>query len=206
MLTARVQLPKFAYPDQRRRELVDAFTTRLRQVPGVQAVTYTDGPPLGIYGATAFMLDSRQVQAASHTIGSGYFAAMGIRVLDGRDFSEEDVATSRPVFIVNRAFARRYLNPAPVGQHVRGWVREGRGDWEVIGVVDDVRHRGVTEPPELEVYRYRDREDAVVSTSPTLIVRTSGIPPRSRRRCEAWCVRRIRPWSSTRSARWRTGS
>jgi predicted lysophospholipase L1 biosynthesis ABC-type transport system permease subunit len=80
------------------------------------------------------------------------------------------------VFIVNRSFARRYLKPAPVGQRVRGWVREGRDSWEIIGVVDDVRHRGMTEAPELEVYRYRERDDVRVSTSPTFIARTSGDP------------------------------
>ncbi|HJR58041.1 MAG TPA: ABC transporter permease [Vicinamibacterales bacterium] len=176
VLTARLQLPRFAYSDERRAELVEALTARLRAVPGVQAVTYTDGPPLGIYGGTAFMLDSRQVQAASHTISPGYFAAMGIRIVDGRDFTDEDVATSRPVFIVNRAFARRYLSAEPVGQRVRGWVRKGRGHWEVIGVVDDVRHRGMTEPPELEVYLYREGGVRRVSAAPTFIVRTSGDP------------------------------
>ena len=176
VLTARVQLPGFAYPDHRRAELVDAITERLRAVPTVRAVTFTGGPPLGVYGGTAFMLDDRRVQAASHTVTPGYFAAMGIRILEGRDFTEEDVATSRPVFIVNRAFARRYLSATPVGQRVRGWVRERREHWEVIAVVDDVRHRGVTEPAELEVYRYRERDDRRVSTAPTFIVRTSGDP------------------------------
>ena len=176
VLTARVQMPKFVYPDHRRAELVKLIVERLRTLPGVSAVTFSDGPPLGIYGGSAFMLDERRVQAASRTITPGYFAAMGIRILDGRDFTDEDIATSRPVFIVNRSFARRYLSATPVGQRVRGWVREERGHWEIIGVVDDVRHRGVIEPPELEVYRYRERDNVGVSTSPTFIVRTAGDP------------------------------
>jgi predicted permease len=176
VLIARVQLPSFAYPDHRRAQLIDAIVERLRAIPGVAAASYSDGPPLGIYGGTAFMLDDRRVTAASRTVTPGYLAAMGIRILEGRDFTADDVATSRPVFIVNRSFAQRYLGPRPVGQRVRGWVREGRDHWEIIAVVDDVRHRGVTEPPELEIYRYRERDDLRVSTSPTVIVRTSGDP------------------------------
>jgi putative ABC transport system permease protein len=176
VLIARVQLPSFAYPDHRRAQIVATITERLRGVPGVSAVSYSDGPPLGIYGGTAFMLDDRRVQATSRTITPGYFMAMGISILEGRDFSADDIATSRPVFIVNRSFARRYLGATPVGQRVRGWVREGRAYWEIIAVVDDVRHRGVTEPPEFEVYRYRERDNLRVSTSPTFIVRTAGDP------------------------------
>jgi hypothetical protein len=100
---------------------------------------------------------------------------MGMR-LAGRDFTAEDIATDRPVFIVNRSFARQYLGNTPAGQRVRGWVREERGYWEIIGVVDDVRHRGVTEPAEPEVYRYRARDGRRVPSAPVLIVRTNGDP------------------------------
>jgi putative ABC transport system permease protein len=175
VLTARVQMPAFAFAAERRMQIVEEVTARLREVPGVKAVTVSDGPPLGIYGGTAFMIDDRQAQASSRTVTPGYFAAMGMR-LEGRDFTDEDVATSRPVFIANRTFARQYLGPTPVGQRVRGWVREQRGTWEIIGVVDDVRHRGVTEPPEPEVYRCREKDDRSMSPAPTFIVRTAGEP------------------------------
>lgn len=176
VLTARLQLPGFAYTPERRAEFVDRTIERLRAVPSVTAVTYSDGPPLGIFGGTAFMLDGRQVQASARTVTPGYFAGMGMRLLAGRDFTDEDVATNRAVFIVNRSFARQYLRSDPVGQRVSGWVREGRGDWEIIGLVDDVRHRGATEPGEPEIYRYRPRSGYRLSVSPTLIVRTAGDP------------------------------
>ena len=123
------------------------------------------------------MLDDRQAQASSRTVSPGYFAAMGISIVAGRDFTAEDVASDRPVFIVNRTFARQYLRSSPVGQRIRGWVKKGREHWEVIGVVDDIRHRGVTEPAEPEVYVYRARADlSSYSSAPTFIVRTSGDP------------------------------
>jgi putative ABC transport system permease protein len=179
VLTARVQMPAFAYQPPRRAELTEAILERLRAVEGVTAATFSDGPPLGVFGGTAFMLDDRQAQAASRTVTAGYFAAMGMRIVAGRDFSDDDIASNRPVFIVNRTFARQYLRPDPVGQRVRGWVRKGRDHWEVIGVVDDVRHRGVTAPVEPEVYLYRERGDVrTYSSSPTFIVRSAGDPMR----------------------------
>jgi putative ABC transport system permease protein len=174
VLTARLQLPNFAFTPERRARLVETVIERLRANPGVTAATYSDGPPLGVFGGTAFWVDSRQVQASSRTVTPGYFDAMGMRLL-GRDFTEQDIATDRPVFIVNRSFARQYLGNDPVGQRVRGWVREKRGHWEIIGLVDDVRHRGMTEPTEPEIYRYRARGNGV-SSAPTLIVRTTGDP------------------------------
>jgi predicted permease len=174
-LTARAQLPNYAYTPERRREVVEAIVGRVRTVNGVTAATFTDVPPIGIFGGTSFWVGPRQVQASSRTVTPDYFAAMGLHFVDGRAFTEEDVGTARPVFIVNRAFARQYLGPQPVGETVRGWIRQGPPGWEVIGVVDNVRHRGVTTPPEPEIYRYRKRDDPV-STAPTFLVRTAGDP------------------------------
>jgi len=175
-LTARLQLPGFVFAAEHRADIVDAILERLRHVPGVVAASYTDGPPLGVFGGTAFMIDERQAQASSRTVLPGYFAAMGMRVVGGRDFTAADVAGERQVFIVNESFAREYLSDRPVGQHVRGWVRKGPNPWEVVGVVEDVHHRGMSEPAGPEVYLYRAAGDRRVGTTPTLIVRTAGHP------------------------------
>jgi putative ABC transport system permease protein len=175
-LTARLQLPGFAFPTERRADIVDAILERLRDIPGVVAASYTDGPPIGVFGGAAFTMDGRQAQAVSRTVIPGYFGAMGIRFVAGRDFTAEDIATQRPVFIVNQSFAREYLGSQPVGQVVRRSLWEGAEHAEIIGVVEDVRHRGVTEPASIEEYQYRRAGERRMSTSPTLIVRTVGDP------------------------------
>jgi predicted permease len=177
VLTARLQLPNFAFSPERRAVLMAAVVEQLRAVPSVTFVTYSNSAPLGIVGGSAFTMDARQVQASSRDVDPGYFAAMGMRILSGRDFSDGDVASGRPVFVVNRTFARQYLSDRPVGQHVSVSFRDGPSQpWEIIAVVDDVRHRGVTEPGEPEIYRYRERQAGRVSFAPTLIARTSGDP------------------------------
>src|SRR5688500_20216272 len=84
-------------------------------------------------GGSAFTMDARQVQASTRDVDPGYFAAMGMRILSGRDFSVEDVASGRPVFVVNRTFAQRYLGDRPVGQYVRVSFRDGRSEERRVG-------------------------------------------------------------------------
>jgi putative ABC transport system permease protein len=173
-LTARLQIPGFMFPTERRAEIVDAIVERIRGVPGVMAAGYSDGPVLGTFGGAALTLDDRQVQASTRSVMPGYFAAMGMRFAGGRDFTAEDVVSGRAVFIVNQAFARQYLDPQPIGQRVRSSLWEGAQHAEIIGVVDDVRHAGVTEPAGPEMYFYRSGPR--VSTAPIVIVRAVGDP------------------------------
>lgn len=177
VLTARVQMPAFAYPPARRAELTENILARLRSIEGVTAATFVGGAPLSVGGGSAFTMDGKQAQAASHVVTPGYFAAMGMRLAAGRDFSDEDVSASRPVFIVNRTFARQYLAPNAAGQRVAAGFREGVTHWEIIGVVEDVKRGALQNPPDPEIYQYRDpREIRTYSSAPTFIVRTSGDP------------------------------
>jgi predicted permease len=179
VLTARVQMPNFAYPPARRAELIDTILTRVRALPSVPAATVSDGPPLLVSSGSAFTLDGRQVQAVSRRVTPGYLAAMGMRLAGGRDFTDDDVAESRPVFMVNRTFARQYLGSEPVGQRVAVPFREGITHWEVIGIVDDMKRADLNGIAAPEIYHYRGRDEVRTSpTSPTFIVRVDGDPMR----------------------------
>jgi putative ABC transport system permease protein len=174
-LTARLQLPGFALPTERRAAIVDAILDRVRAMPGVRAASYSDVPVLGTFGGAALTIDDKRVQASTRTVTPGYFAAMGIPLVGGRDFSDDDVTTGRPVFVVSRTFAREFLAAQPVGQYVRTGLFDGTERAEVIGVVEDVRHGGATEPAGPMIYFYRS-SPRIEATSPTLIVRTAGDP------------------------------
>ena len=97
---------------------------RLRAVPGVQAVALiTDGVPLAAGGASYSIevpgrgkFDGPDA-ANHHGVSGGYFAAMHIPVLHGREFDDTDVDNSAPVIMINDTAARRYFGVAnPVGQ------------------------------------------------------------------------------------------
>ncbi|HKW03557.1 MAG TPA: ABC transporter permease [Vicinamibacterales bacterium] len=97
----------------------------------------------------AHPLNSRQRSA-----GPGFFDAMGIKVLAGRDFSAEDRQTP-PVVIVNRAFARRYLtgkDPFKTRFAYGYPTIDTNTESTIVGIVDDVRMRSIAVEPEPAFY------------------------------------------------------
>jgi putative ABC transport system permease protein len=91
--------------------------------------------------------------AKKRVASAGYFRALGIPVVRGRDFRETDRAGARDVVILSRAIARPYRpGEDTVGRRVRfGW---GPGEeQEVVGIVGDVRHDGLDLPAEGMIYR-----------------------------------------------------
>ncbi len=154
---------------------------RLQAVPGFERVALASALPLmpgeslagfpvrsGVTGTIV------EAQAASRTVSRDYFATMGIRVIQGRAFDATDTRTSKPVAVVNRAFARKYLGPQPVGRKVWDDAPAAPGP-EVVGVIEDVRHRSVTDAPAPEIYQvFEQMKDGYVPT--TLAVKTAGAP------------------------------
>ncbi len=74
----------------------------------------------------------------------GYFETVGVRLLEGRTFTDADRPDSEPVVIVNEAFARRYFSgESAIGRRV-GIGGSSAKYSRVVGVVGDIRHNGVT--------------------------------------------------------------
>lgn len=77
---------------------------------------------------------------------------MGIPLLEGRDFTEEDVDGRQPVAIVSRSFARKYFpGQSAVAKRVRGPGKNAPW-WTIAGVVSDVRYMGLETAPPMQFY------------------------------------------------------
>ncbi len=88
-------------------------------------------------------------------VGPGLFAAMGTRIIEGRDFGTGDVQTTIPVAIVNKTFADRYLKGRdPIGaQFSAGYpAPDPKNEVTVVGVVEDVRQKSLAERAEPAYY------------------------------------------------------
>jgi predicted permease len=97
-------------------------------------------------------------------VGPGTFAAMGIPVLRGREFSQEDVELGRGVVVVNESFVHKYWpGQEPLGKRIR--------QWEVVGVVKDACLSGLDERPEATVFRVTKKEALL---QPNLLIRAKG--------------------------------
>jgi len=115
------------------------------------------------------------------SVTSGYFAAMGIPLRRGRDFSERDTEGAPPVGIIDEQLARKVFgNEDPVGKRFRFGVITDRTPWiEVIGVVGHIRSGSLETDPRLQVYwpKAQPRPEAQrTQERGTLVVRTTGHP------------------------------
>ena len=136
---------------------------RLAALPGVTAVGATSNFPMRntTEGSLIAQLHGEPLDPA-HPIGvrqrivsQGYFAATGTRLLQGRDFGPDDRNNTTPVAIVNKAFVKRYLGGRdPIGlQFAAGYpAPDPRNEVTVVGVVDDVRQKSVSDEAEPAFY------------------------------------------------------
>jgi hypothetical protein len=179
VLTARVVLPDASFTPQRRAVFIDRLLERLQGPPAVVAAGVTTVLPLGTGDALmGFRMPSRdgsgdpvQVQTALREVSPDYFSALGLRIVQGRALASSDTMTSLPVILVNRTFANRYLGGDPVGRRIPVGLDDARPEWEIVGVVEDVLTRSVTDPPQPEMF-VSYRQLSVVHSDPFLVVRT----------------------------------
>ena len=158
VLTFQVALPPALYPnDTTRAAFIEAFTARLRELPGVVAAGVAQGMPLANQGWTgSFSVDGFTPATPDEapwgdaaTASVGYMEAMGMTLVEGRFFGSEDRADSRRVAVVDEVLAKRYWpGQSAVG---RGITWGGRPT-EVVGVVRHVIREGPVDPGRTQVF------------------------------------------------------
>jgi putative ABC transport system permease protein len=168
--------------DERQSAFFEQLVAGVRALPGVTAagaVTTLPMNPIGIDYDLPFAHDGRkparaadQPQVDFRVAEGDYFRAVGVPLLRGRGFASTDRAGTQRVVIVNETLTRRYFAGAdPVGRVV--WVGGGIGQATVVGVVGDVRHRGLTDRPRPELYVPSAQYP---HGGMTVVARTSGDP------------------------------
>jgi predicted permease len=136
--------------------------TRLRALPGVVAASTTTGfPVFGGFGSDfdiPGIAHDERWRADIELCSDGYFRTLGMRLLQGRDFTADDLNGHRQIAVVNRALVERHLkNVDPIGRVIALKLRNNEGQLEnrafqIVGVVDDARNKGITNPPGPEAF------------------------------------------------------
>jgi putative ABC transport system permease protein len=147
------------------RQLLD----RIKALPGVSAASVSTGMPLrGTGFGMAFQIVGKTVDDPSKRPGAGfnmvtpeYFRTFGIRLDQGREFTDQDLAGGAPVALVNEIFVKRYfagVNPLTqriaVEQLIPGVTKLGPYiEWQIVGVYRNVHNGGVGAEgfPEIDV-------------------------------------------------------
>ncbi|HTL43253.1 MAG TPA: ABC transporter permease [Vicinamibacterales bacterium] len=157
-----------------------ALQERLLALPGVTAAGSAVTLPIGgdDFGTT-YQVDGRPIPEPGQEPAGGYqvvmpgfFSAMGIRILEGRDVALTDTRNSQGVVLVNETLARQqWPAHSPIGKRVRISAEE---PWlTVVGVTSDIRHLGPAVPPRPEIYQPASQRSFPFMA---FVVRTAGDP------------------------------
>ena len=182
VLTARMLLLP-VQKEEYRAETVRQMLDRIRALPGVVAAGSIGIPPMeGTNSGTAYYRADRpdpppnaRPEGDVSIITPGYFEAMRIPMIHGRAFDAEDRATSPPLAILNQSAAHMlFPNEDAVGKRLKvQWGPGGNPIVEVVGVVADIRHDGVSTPPDPCLFMPNDQQPFPFTS---LVVRTTGNP------------------------------
>jgi putative ABC transport system permease protein len=184
VLVMRATVPSPPSEDiARTRQFFSDILARLAKTPGVVAAGATMAPPGYVDSSGAYLLDqlpaqpdwSRAPSAVLSVVAPGAFAALGIPLKSGRDFSESDTLDRPFVAVVNEALVRKsFPNQNPLGRTIFCPFDSFQG-MRIIGVVGDVRQRGPEHDPMPECYiPYGQHEFNGATLS--LVVRSTGDP------------------------------
>jgi putative ABC transport system permease protein len=141
--------------------LLDQAVERVRAVPGVEHVAYSRVLPLTPHSGSSnggnARIDGRapeHVEYALSYVGPGFFSAMSIRLVQGREFANSDDAGAARVGIINEEFARKYFGSVnPVGRRVQFTWRDDAPEIEIVGVVSNIKHTTIGEEQRPALYQ-----------------------------------------------------
>jgi putative ABC transport system permease protein len=161
VLTFQVALHEERYPPTELRTLAEDLVARVGSLPGVQAAAYAQQLPTVALRQNARFRRTPDLPPPStplegvgedlRLVSRNYFAVMGVRVIAGRGFGENDGSGRPRVLLINQALARRdFLGESPVGQ--TAYVGSDRNPWQIVGIVDDVRQFGLDQVPGPQVF------------------------------------------------------
>ncbi|MGB8508626.1 MAG: ABC transporter permease, partial [Pyrinomonadaceae bacterium] len=161
VLTASVALPALKYgKEDEQATFFQNVLQRVGALPGVRAVAAVDPLPLsGSLAQNIITIEGRpplapgdRLATDSRVVSPGYFDAMNIPVIKGRVFSEHDGKEAPKVLVVNETLARKYFpGEDPIGKRISVTIAENMTG-EIVGVVGDVKHRGLDKEAGPECY------------------------------------------------------
>lgn len=183
VLTMHIDLPDARYPEDRMNyAFFNQLLPRLSAQPNVQAVGLISNLPLsGAVMGTNFNIEGRAPTSpadkptSDYTIASpGFFTTLGIPIMRGRNFTEQDTLEAPGVVIINEALANKYWpNEDPLGKMISVQVGIYKGQRQVVGIAANVRLTSLTDPPRPEMYvPYAQHQDGYLF----LVAKTNSNP------------------------------
>jgi putative ABC transport system permease protein len=202
VLTLNLVLPGAKYREQpQRAAFYNDLVQRVKAYPGVESAAAVNYLPLGGANSSDSYLVEGVPEPAPGDENEGryrvctpdYFRTMGIPLLKGRSFTDQDKAGTTPVVVVNETLARKHwAGEDPIGKRIRFYGPPERMQWmEIVGVVEDVKHElNLPVTPEYYLPHAQDPWNAMV-----LVARTRVEPGSlaSALRQQVWAIDKDQP-------------
>lgn len=181
LIIADVDAMTRGYTGDRLPVMMKELSGRLQQIGGVAAVTYSEnGIFSGTESGTSFQVPGFVANADADTaaafdqVGPGYIAAIGGRVLRGRDMAADDMERGVPVTMINETMARFYFGDGdPLGRSIQF---NDSQSVQITGVVADVKDHELKGEASRRFYLPIARNRFGEPTALSFIVRTTGDP------------------------------
>jgi predicted permease len=205
------ETPLLRYQDfDRRVAFVNAELEKVRAIPGVTAAGAISQIPLTVTDNYRFYLLAGQSQdsfskqiALTRVVSHGYFPTVGARLREGRFFEPPDQRSESPAVVVNESFANRnYPGRSPLGERLKFERLNESGYWyTIVGVVKEIRERGVAEDSRPAIYRVHEQADQANDVPSGIVVRTAVEPASiiSAVRHAIWSVDKNQPLNRIRT-------
>lgn len=179
------------YKQEQLQGLYDRIDQDLRRLPGVEKVSLSLYTPLeGNNWGEGVFLQGRPEPRVGDNIGASwlrvspdYFDIVGHHVLRGRGITLHDTATSTPIVVVNQTFVKKFFphGENPIGAHFGISGMESAGDFEIVGVVSDIKYVDVRRPvramyfrPLLQVAHTKPEDDIRSLYAGAIMLQTKG--------------------------------
>jgi len=207
LLTAKIDLPELKYPDKEHRiPFLDEVLRRVNTLPGVESAALAGNLPLTYNGDSMYIAvegipdppTDQQMDVIYRAIGPGYFSAMGIPLVRGRDFTDQDTTETGYTVVVSEKLAQHFWpGQDPIGKRLKPGSTASDSPWrDVIGVVKDVRQNDFLAAPKMQMYMsYRQLK----SLAPNALVVRTRVEPMSLAtalRNAVWAVDKDQPVSN----------
>jgi len=164
VLAVRLSLPASRYSSGASvKTFYDKIAPRVAEIPGVEGVSAASALPLsGLIARTTFDIAGRPPASASEQpfaqhrwVGPGYFETMRISLVRGRDITDSDNDHAPGAIIIDQDLQRKFFGVEdPLGAHILINMGDGNPakEYEVVGIVEDVKHMGLTDEPMPTLY------------------------------------------------------
>jgi putative ABC transport system permease protein len=183
LLTMDISLPQenLYYSPPLHPQFAHELQQQVGSIPGVLSVSAVSHPPInGGMASRGFVIEGRPDPGRDNAPGAkytlicpNYFQTMGIRLISGREFTEEDGEKAPGVIVINEAMAKRYWQDEdPLGKRIKIGRFDTDAPWlTIVGIAQDVRQGGLDRQPRAEFFRPYNQ---AAWPFMTIVVRTAG--------------------------------